>query len=164
MSERLGRKGSERSCIVPRMRAAFRWLTSVLFVAVVVQVGLAGIAAFEVIHKAEQSSASVPKKTIEDTFNAHGAFGPVVILIMLVLLIVSLAGRLGESKLKWSAGLFLLGILQFVLGVVSTSTPALGFLHAVNALAIYAVAALLAHRVWTEDRTNAAAPASTPPV
>ena len=79
---------------------------------------------------------------------------------MLVLLIVSLAGRLGESNLKWSGGIFLLGILQFVLGVVSTSVPWVGFFHAVNALAIYAAVALLAHRTWTEDRTQgAAAPA-----
>ncbi|MGA2319918.1 MAG: hypothetical protein ABSG95_04135 [Solirubrobacteraceae bacterium] len=47
-----------------------------------------------------------------------------------MLLIVSFAGRLGESHLKWSGGIFLLGILRFVLGVVSTSIPWLGFLHA----------------------------------
>jgi heme A synthase len=142
------------------MRTAFRWLTSVLFAAIVVQVGLAGYGAFAVIHKAEQASVSVPKKTIEDTFNAHGALGPIIVLIMLVLVIVSLAGRLGEGHLRWSGGIFLLGILQAVLGVVSTSVPWLGFLHAVNALAIYAAVALLAHRVWTQDRgPSTAAPA-----
>ncbi len=144
------------------MRAAFRWLTSVLFAAVVVQVGFAGYAAFDVVHKAEQASASVPKKSIEDAFNAHDALGPVVVLIMLVLLIVSLAGRLGESKLKWSGGILLLGILQAVLGVVSTSAPWLGFLHAVNALAIYAAAALLAHRTWTGDRLQGTVTAGSP--
>ena len=150
--------------MLARMRTAFRWLTSVLFAAIVVQVGLAGYGAFDVIHKAEQASVSVPKKTIEDAFNAHSALGAIIILIMLVLLIVSLAGRLGESHLKWSGGIFLLGILQFVLGIVSTSIPWLGFLHAVNALAIYAAAALLAHRVWTKDRATTAAPAATPTV
>jgi heme A synthase len=138
--------------MLPRMRSAFRWLTSILFVAVVVQIGLAGYSAFDVIHKAEQASATVPKKTLEDTFNAHAAFGPIVILIMLVLLIVALAGRLGASPRKWSGGIFLLGVLQFILGVVATSAPWVGFLHAVNALAIYAAVALLAHRTWTEDR------------
>ena len=84
--------------MLPRMRSAFRWLTSVLFVAIVVQVGFAGYGAFDVIHKAEQASVSVPKKTIEDAFNAHSALGPIIVLLMLVLLIVSLAGRLGESQ------------------------------------------------------------------
>jgi heme A synthase len=144
------------------MRTTFRWLTSVLFAAIVVQVGLAGYGAFDVIHKAEQASVSVPKKTIEDTFNAHSALGPIIVLIMLVLLIVSLAGRLGEGHLRWSGGIFLLGILQAVLGIVSTSVPGLGFLHAVNALAIYTAVALLAHRVWTQDRSPSTAVAPPP--
>lgn len=139
------------------MRAAFRWLTSLLLVLVVVQFGFAGYGAFDVIHKAEKASASVPKKTIEDAFNAHGALGPIVVVVMLVLLIVSLAGRLGESRLKWSGGLFLLGVLQFALGIVSTSVPWVGFVHALNALAIYAAVAMLAHKVWMEDRPRAAA-------
>ncbi|GEM_PF-773267 len=150
--------GSESSYMLLRMRNAFRWLTSILFMAVVVQVGLAGYGAFDVIHKAEQASVSVPKKTIEDAFNAHGALGPVIVLLMLVLLIVSLAGRLGESHLKWSGGILLLGILQFVLGVVATSAPWVGFLHGVNALVIYAAVALLAHRTWTEGRPATEAP------
>jgi len=114
------------------MRTAFRWLASVLFAAVVVQVGLAGYGAFSVIHKAEQAPVPVPKKTIEDAFNAHSALGPAIVLIMLVLLIVALVGRLGEDHLRWSGGIFLLGILQAILGIVSTSVPWLGFLHAVN--------------------------------
>ena len=145
---------------MPRMRTAFRWLTSVLFAAIVVQVGFAGYAAFDALHKAEK--APISKKTIEDGFNAHGAVGTLIVLAMLALLIVSLAGRLGESHLKWSAGIFLLGILQFILGAVSTSVPWLGFLHGVNALAIYAAVALLAHRVWTKGRATNAAPATTP--
>ncbi len=157
---RRGREDSQGSCIVPRMRTAFRWLTSVLFAAIVVQVGFAGYAAFDAIHKSEK--APISKKTIEDGFNAHGAVGTLIVLAMLALLIVSLTGRLGESYLKWSAGIFLLGILQFVLGVASTSVPWLGFLHAVNALAIYAAVALLAHRVWTKGRTTKTAPATTP--
>jgi heme A synthase len=145
---------------VPRMRTAFRWLTSVLFAAIVVQVGFAGYGAFDVIHKAEKAPLS--QKTIEDSFNAHGAVGTLIVLVMLALLIVSLAGRLGESDLKWSGGIVLLGILQFILGVASTSVPWLGFLHAVNALAIYAAVALLAHRVWTKGRPTTAAPTTTP--
>lgn len=139
------------------VRNAFRWLTSVLFVAVVVQVGLAGYGAFNAIHKAE--NASVSKKTIEDGFGAHAAVGTLIVLVMLVMLIVALAGRLGPSAVKWSGALLGLGILQTVLGIVSTSVPALGFLHTVNALAIYAAAALLAHRTWTQHRASAVAPA-----
>ncbi|HEV3319117.1 MAG TPA: DUF6220 domain-containing protein [Solirubrobacteraceae bacterium] len=141
------------------MKTAFRWLTAVLFVAIVCQVGFAGYGAFDAIHKAENGPIS--KKTIEDTFNAHGFLGTLIVLVMLVLLIVAAAGRVGDSYLKWSGGIFLLGVLQAVLGAVSPSVPPLGFLHGLNALAIYAAVALLAHRVWTESRAAAAAPAAS---
>jgi Family of unknown function (DUF6220) len=146
--------------MLARMRTAFRWLTSVLFVAILLQVGFAGYGAFDAIHKAEK--APISQKTIEDTFNAHGFVGTLIVLIMLVLLIVAAAGRLGESYVKWSGGIILLGILQFILGAVSPEVPQLGFLHALNALAIYAAVALLAHRVWTKDRPSTAAPATSP--
>lgn len=135
------------------MRSVFRSLTSVLFVAVVVQVGLAGYGIFNAIHKAK--TAPVTQKALEDDLGAHGVFGYIVLLIMLLLLIVALAGRLGATERKWAGGIFLLGLLQAILGAASTSAPALGFLHGINALAIYAAAALLAHKTWTEHRAGA---------
>lgn len=140
------------------MRSVFRWLTAALFALVVVQVGLAGLGAFDTIHKAE--SAPVAKKPAEDAFGAHAILGSLIVLAMLVLLIAAAAGRLGGAKVKWSGAIFALGILQFVLGVVSPSVPALGFLHAVNALAIFVSTALLAHRTWTAERAERESQAS----
>jgi hypothetical protein len=142
------------------VRDAFRWLTSALFAALVVQVGLAGFGSFNAVHKADK--VSVSKKTIEDGFNAHAALGTVILVIMLVLLVVAAAGRLGPTSVRFSGALFALGVLQLILGLVSTSVPALGFLHAINALAIYAAAALLAHRTWTAERGLAPAAAGVP--
>jgi hypothetical protein len=45
-----------------------------------------------------------------------------------------------------------LGILQLVLGAVATSHPWIGALHTINALAIYAASALIAHQAWTQRR------------
>lgn len=135
------------------MRSVFRSLTSVLFVAVVVQVGLAGYGIFNAIHKAK--TAPVTQKALEDDLGAHGVFGYIVLLLMLLLLIVALAGKLGSTESKWSGGVFLLGVLQAILGAASISAPALGFLHGINALAIYAATALLAHKTWTEHRASA---------
>jgi len=140
------------------VRAVYRYLTSVLFVAIVLQVGLAGYGAFHAVHAADNHP--VTKKTIEDGFNAHGALGTLIALAMLLLLIVALAGRLGAKRIKWSAGLFALGVLQLVLGALATSTPWVGALHTINALAIYAASALIAHRAWTQGRTPQAGPVS----
>lgn len=146
--------------MLARMRNVFRWLTSLLFAAIVVQVGLAGYGAFNAVHKAEKAEAT--KKAVENGFNAHIGLGYIIVLVMLLMLIVAAAGRLGSTSVRFSGVLVLLGILQAILGMVSESTPAIGPLHTINALAIYAVSALLAHKTWTEYRTSqnaAAAPA-----
>jgi hypothetical protein len=139
------------------VRDAFRYLTSLLFVAVVVQVALAGFGAFDAFHKADDAG-SVTKKMVEDAWSAHGVVGMVIAVIMLVLVVVALFGKLGSPWLQFAGGLFLLGILQIAFAAIGSAVPALGFLHAVNALAIYALSGLLAHRAWTR---RDAAPAVT---
>jgi hypothetical protein len=141
------------------MRALFRWLTTVLFVAIVAQVALAAYGAFAAVHKAEKTAVS--QKTIEDGFNSHVALGYIIVLVMLALLIVAAVGRLGASAVRFSAILVALGILQAILGSASESVPGIGPLHGINALAIYALSALLAHRAWTEHRSSASAGQAT---
>jgi hypothetical protein len=132
------------------MRAAFKVLTSLLFVAVVVQVGFAGYGAFNAIDKADKDK-TVTKKTIENGFDPHGLVGTLVVALMLLLVLTALIARLGPRYAKWTAGLLLLGVLQLVFAYLGTkSAPVGGFLHGINALAIYAGAALLAHRAWTQ--------------
>jgi hypothetical protein len=130
------------------MRDAFRYLTSILFVAVVVQVALAGYGAFNAVKKSDDNG-SISHDAVENGFNAHAILGTLIVALMLLLLIVALAGRLGRGYLHYAGGLFVLGILQLLFAALGNAVPALGFLHAVNALAIYAAAALLAHRAWT---------------
>lgn len=136
----------------PALRNAFRWLAALLFVAVVVQVGLAGYGAFHAVHAADHHSIS--KKTIENAFNAHVALGYIIVLLMLVLLIVAVAGRLGKGAIVRSGVIVLLGIAQAALGIASESTPAIGPLHTINALAIFTVSGVLAHRAWARSRKS----------
>jgi hypothetical protein len=132
------------------MRQAFKVLTSLLFVAVVVQVGFAGYGAFNAIDKADKDK-TVTKKTIENGFDPHGIVGTLVLALMLLLVLTALIGKLGPLYAKWTTGLFVLGLLQVLFAYLGTkSAPVGGFLHGINALAIYAAAALLAHRAWTQ--------------
>ena len=140
------------------MRATFRYLTSALFVAVVVQVGLAAFGAFDAVHKSKH--APITHKTIDNGFGAHAALGYIIILIMLALVIVAAAGRLGPTPLRFAGALLLAGIIQAILGAISTSAPAVGVLHGINALAIYELSGLLAHRTWTAEREAAPATAA----
>ena len=132
------------------MNTAFRYLTSLLFLAIVVQVGFAGYGAFNAIDKADD--ASITKQTIENGFDPHGAVGTIVVLLLLVSLLVAAIGRLDGRTVRWSAGLFGLGIVQMLLAWGAGAAAWVGFLHGVNALAIYAGVAMLAHRVWSGSR------------
>ncbi len=138
------------------MQSSFRWLSASIFALVVVQMGLAGFGAFDSIHKADKTR--IGKKTVEDAFGAHAILGSVIVLLMLLALIAAVAGRLGPARVRFAGVVFALGILQFILGAVSTSAPALGFLHGVNALAIIAATGLLAHRTWAPQAAAAEPP------
>ena len=140
------------------MREAFKYLTSLLFLAVVVQVGFAGYGAFNAIDKADKGGP-ITKKTIENGFDPHGVIGTVVLAIMLLLVLTALAGRLGPLWAKWTTGLLVLGVLQMLFSYLGTkSAPVGGFLHGITALAIYAGAALLAHRAWAQRAAGTVAP------
>lgn len=141
-----------------KVGSVFRWLTAILFVAVVVQVALAAFGAFDAIHKAE--NVPISKKMIEDSFTAHGILGTLILLVMLVLLILAVAGRMGRAQRKFVGLIFGLGVLQLILGLVSSSAPVIGLLHGLNALAIFATTGILAHRAWTGNvRVSASAEA-----
>jgi hypothetical protein len=131
------------------MREAFKYLTSVLFVAIVVQVGFAGYGAFNAIDKADKDK-TVTKKTIENGFDPHGVIGMIVMGVLVLLVLSALAGKVGPTYVKASLGLLALGLLQWLFGYLGTKSAAVGgFLHGITALVIYAGAALLAHRAWT---------------
>jgi hypothetical protein len=137
------------------MTNAFKYLTSVLFAAVVVQVALAGYGVFYTLRKANKAG-SASKSAFEHGFHAHAILGTVILVVMILLVLAALAGRLGPAAVKFSVALLVAGILQMVFAAVGRSVPVLGFLHVVNALAIYAAAALLAHRAWTRGVSGAA--------
>jgi hypothetical protein len=140
------------------LRQAFKYLTSLLFLAIVVQVGFAGYGIFHAIDKAGKDG-TVTKKTIENGFDPHGVVGTVIVVVMLLLVLTAAAGRMGPLYVKWAGGLFALGLLQMLFAYLGTkSAPVGGFLHGINALAIYAGAALLAHRAWTQRPADTVAP------
>ena len=79
------------------MRDAFKYLTSLLFVAIVVQVGLAGYGAFNAIDKADKDT-TITKKQIENGFDPHGLSGRSSSSLILIVVIVALRGRLGPYE------------------------------------------------------------------
>ncbi len=131
------------------MKASFKYLTSLLFVAIVVQVGMASVGAFTAIDKAG-TDGSITKKQIENGFDPHGLFGTIVGLLIVVTAIWAFVAKVEPLMRKISLSLVALGVLQFFFAWLGTRSAPLGFLHGINALAIYGAAAFLAHRAWTQ--------------
>ena len=130
------------------MKTAFRYLTALLFFAIVVQVGLAGYGAFNAIDEAD--GGPVTQKTIENGFDPHGILGTIVLLLMLILVIVSLTA--GRIRARTVTVLLVLGIVQMLLAWGATGAAWVGFLHGINALAIAGIAGSLAGDEWRRAR------------
>ena len=131
------------------MSTLYRWWAALLFLAVVVQVGLAGVGAFRTTKAADDSSTkTVSHHQIDNFFSPHGALGTIIAVAALLLVIFAAIAKVGPSRLKMAGALFVLAVVQIGLAALGDWKGALGFFHPVNALAIFAVSGLIAHREW----------------
>jgi hypothetical protein len=113
---------------------AQRILIHAFLALVAVQFFLGGLGVF-------RSNPDPTKKIVESsTFDAHRILGDVLTLIALVILVLAFVTR---RALQLSAALFVLMVIQNLLAGFGEDTPVLGGLHALNALVIVAVGALL---------------------
>lgn len=141
------------------MRAVYRWWATIILLGIVVQVGFAGYGAFYVAHKVDKGVVNESK--FEDGFGLHAGFGYLVVLGALVLLLLALAARVGKRRILQTLGLFGLFIVQVLLAWIGFGVPAVGALHPINALAIFAFAGYLVSTEWRMKK--AAAPVAEPP-
>jgi hypothetical protein len=127
------------------VRAAFKYLVGLLFVGVIAQIGLAGVGAFHTVSK--NDDGPLAKEKAGDWFGPHAAVGYLLVLLSLLLLLVALAARDGRLR-RGAALLFGLMIVQVLLAWLGGGVWALGFLHPINALAIFAFSGMLAASEW----------------
>jgi len=107
----------------------------------------------------DKATASFPG---ESGLAGHGLGGIAVAVLALALLVCAFFAHV-PGAVKWALITFGLVVLQFLLGMVSHAVPALGVLHGVNALAVFAVAVMAGMRVkravGNRARTEAEVPA-----
>jgi hypothetical protein len=142
--------------------AAFRIWASLISLAVIVQVGLAGYGAFHAVDVSDDKG-SIGKKSVEDGFGAHAALGYVILLAALVLVILAFVARRHAAelqRLRWAGIILGLLIVQVLLAWLGSAVSGLGVLHAMNALAVAGVAGSLAGREWARHRSAPAASAT----
>jgi Family of unknown function (DUF6220) len=129
------------------LRIVYRWWLTLMFAAIFVQIGFAGLGAFSALDKAQ--SGSVDEDGFLDSFAPHAVLGQLIVVGSLVLLILALVARVGRQRVLWSVGIFALLVVQLFLGWTGQDLPAvLGLLHPINALVILAAVGMLMQREW----------------
>jgi hypothetical protein len=138
---------------VAAVRTIYRYLAALVFVGVLVQVGAAGYGAFYVASKlGDKKDKPLDHKHFEHAWNFHTGFGYFLVIGILIMLVLGLIGRLGRPRIWLPVALAVAGVLQVIFAWIGDSVPALGFLHPINALAIFALAGANAHGAWRKVR------------
>ena len=128
----------------------YRVLIALAAIAIIVQIFLAGFGIF--------GAEGVPTDDdVSGKLDAHRAFGHILTQpVMLLVLIVALLARPGRKIVHFTVALFVLGIVQMFLAFGGEDTPAIGGLHAVNALLLLGIAVDLNRRAGNFNRRAAA--------
>lgn len=144
------------------MKATYKTFAYLIALGVLVQAAAIALAWFMVINDLEAGGVFNKDSEWNLGHSVHGMLGFTIMPIVgLLFLIVSFFAKV-PGGIKWAAITFGLIILQVVLAIVAFSTPAIGALHGVNALALLAVSAMAGVRVsratgQVEPRTSATA-------
>jgi hypothetical protein len=142
------------------MSAIYRFWVSLMTVAVVFQVGLAGYGAFDVAHKLDKHT--INQHFFDHAFTPHGILGELIVLSGLVLLLLSFGARGG--RIKMSAIAFVLLVAQLLLGWTGAAAPyILGALHPLNAFLILGVLGSITFREWKGGQMGMHRTAAPPP-
>jgi hypothetical protein len=133
---------------VEALRTAYRYLAALIFLGVLAQIGAAGYGAFYASKHLEDKGDTLGHEPWDNAWNAHGIIGTVVIIAMVVLLVIALLARFGRPAIWLPLALAVAGVVQMGLAALGTAVPGLGFLHPLNALVIFTLSGLIAHRTW----------------
>ena len=146
------------------MKSAYRYLAYLIAVGVVVQAAAIAYAFFG-FGKWIDDGNTFDKSVLEDQsadftgvggFPLHGINGQIVIpLIVIILLIVSFFAKIPGGT-KWALVLVVAIAAQVAAGLLGHGLPALGIFHGINALFIFAAAAMAGKRVTTGSSAHLA--------
>ena len=144
------------------LRTIYRWWLTLMFAAIIVQIGFAGLGVFDALDKAV--AGSVDEDSFLDSFFPHAVLGQLLVLGSLVLFILALVARVGRQRVLVSLGLFVLFVAQMFLGWTGQELPAvLGLLHPLNAVFLLAAIGWLMRSEWMLARAGEPAPAAMAP-
>ncbi len=86
--------------------------------------------------------------------NAHSFMGLVLLVLSLLLPLVGLLAQVPGRMKVWGFLLFVLVIIQMVLGSIGGNLPLLAALHPANAMVLFGLSLFLVFRIWQVMRAN----------
>ena len=148
------------------MATIYRYWVTFIFLAVVAQIAGAAYGAFYAAQKlgdqeGPDSQKSISEKVFDHGFAFHTAFGYLIFIAAIVLLLLALAARLGKRRVLLSLAVPVLVAVQIVLAGISGSVHAVGILHGINALVIFAFTGYLTGEAWRAHRASSSVTAAT---
>jgi hypothetical protein len=150
---------------VKALGTIYRYWLTLLWLAVVAQIAAAAYGAFYSAEKlgdqkGSDESKMISEKVFDHGFGFHTAFGYIIFLGAVVLLLLALAARLGKRRILLSLAVPLVIALQIVLAWISEAVHGVGILHGINALVIFGFTGWMTGMAWREPR--AAQPVAAP--
>ena len=143
------------------LRTIYRYWVSLMTLAVVLQIGFAGVGAFDALDKATEGR-SVDEDSFLASFDPHAILGTLIVLGGLILFLLSFSA--GRRRVYKSLGILVLLIAQMILGWSGSALPwVLGLLHPINALIILALLGSTAAAEWGRGPLAHREPATAPP-
>jgi hypothetical protein len=130
------------------LRTIYGVWAAALFVAVLVQIGFAGYGAFFTSSVLEDQGDTLGHAAFDHAWRFHTGFGYAVAYGTVILLILGLLARLGRPRIWWPLALAIAGVVQMFLAYLGESHAKAGFLHPLDALVIFTLSGLIAHRAW----------------
>ncbi len=125
----------------------YRYWITLLFLAVVAQIAAAAYGGFYSAQKLGDQKGSdahklISKKLYDHGFGFHTAFGYLIFIAAIILLLLALGARLGKRRTLFSLAVPIAVAIQIILAWASESVHAIGILHGINALVILASPAI----------------------
>jgi hypothetical protein len=136
------------------MRSAYRYLAHIVALGVVVQAASLAFGIFGVWNDVDAGFVIDESYEGNAGLVTHGVVGLMVMPILALLLLIASFFAKVRRGITWALIIFGAVVLQIVLAFVGFGIPAVGALHGINALVIFALA-IVAGR-------SARAPAATP--
>jgi hypothetical protein len=137
----------------------YRYWITLLFLAVVAQIAGAAYGAFYTAQKLGDQNGSddqkiISEKVFDHGFGFHTAFGYLIFLGAVALLLLALAARLGKRRVLFALAVPVAVAVQIVLAWISEGVHAIGILHGINALVIFGLVGYLAGQAWRGARQD----------